>query len=120
MTRSGRPIDDELRAAFEALRTENETRAPGFETTLVRARRRRAKRRARVAGAAAVAVAATVLFVTTRSIDRSPLDGALAAELLASNGLWRAPTDFLLEDRAEPLWRSTGTLRETLTQVRNP
>lgn len=92
---------------------------PSFDATMTCGRARRAKRRARAGGVAAIAIAA--LLVTARSVDRSAdAGGALAAELLASRGVWRGPTDFLLRDRPEPLWRSTATLRESLTYTRMP
>ena len=121
MTPENEPMDDgALRDAFQALKRHEGDRAPGFEATLIRGRARRAKRRARGAGIAAVALTAAALFVTARSTDRSADSGTLAAQLLASHGVWRGPTDFLLDGRRDPLWHSTETLRATLQTARIP
>lgn len=110
--------DRSLESAFEALRAGDAERTPEFGPMLSRARARDKRRRARVAGATLVAIAATVVFVTSRSGERP--SGALAAELIASEGIWRGPTDFLLERGRDPLWESTETLRKTLSYTRQP
>ena len=110
-----RRTDDALRDIFRALRTEESRSAPEFEAMLLRGRARRKRQRLQIGGAATIAIAAMALFVTLRSVDRSAESGALAAEVLTSHGLWRAPTDFLLEGRRHPLWRSTIRLSEKPT-----
>ena len=112
--------DQSLQRAFDALKNEDAARSPEFASLMSRARvRERRLRRTRVTSVTLAAIAATMLFVTTRSVERPPA-GALAAELIASEGRWRGPTDFLLDRGPEPLWQSTETLRETLTYTRKP
>jgi len=112
--------DRSLRRAFDVLKSEDADRTPEFTATMSRVRARASRRRRiQAGGATVIAIAATTVFAMGRSLDRQP-SGALAAKLIASEGMWRGPTDFLLERGPEPLWRSTETLRETLSYTRRP
>lgn len=98
--------DRRLAGAFDALREEEARRAPPLADVLAgAAEKRRARRVARARGAAVTLLAAAVLvFALTRTVDQPPA-GRLADDLMATSGLWRAPTDVLLQRRATPLWR---------------
>jgi len=112
--------DRSLRPVFDALKSEDADRAPEFAATMSRVRNREHhRRRARAGAVTFIAIAATMVVVMSRSVGREPA-GTLAAELIASEGMWRGPTDFLLQRGPEPLWQSTETLRETLSYTRRP
>lgn len=112
--------DGSLEHAFDALKSAEAARSPDFALLMARTRARQSRRRRRRAGGVTLlAAAATMVFVSIRSLEREP-SGTLAAELISSAGMWRAPTDFLLERGSDPLWRSTETLRETLSYPRRP
>jgi len=124
--------DRELREAFGALREDEARQVPDFARTMARVRDRGSRRHddrpdrqtrpfPRTGRIAALALAAAaVLIITIRSIDLGPPPRDLGAELLAARGVWRGPTDFLLEDRSSPLWESTTNFRETLNLMRTP
>lgn len=91
--------DDDLRDAFQALRTEDAHTAPPFGrvTRPIPAPPRRAWLRWALAPAAAVI--AIVLLV------RRPGHDLPDAEVVRLAGTWRSPTDFLLENRTDELLR---------------
>lgn len=109
----------DLESAFRALERQDAGRVPDFGSTLDRARTRRTRRRARVAGIGAGALAIAALWVGLVSND-SFGDSNLADELIASQGIWRAPTDFLLDGRRTPLWKADITFGQSETYTRSP